>query len=53
MMGLSDGWVTGIGLPRTAEMRALGNGVVSQQAGHGLRLLEEIFGADQPIGDAP
>ncbi|MEO3861316.1 hypothetical protein [Acrocarpospora sp. B8E8] len=32
MMGLPGGWVTGIDLPRTAHMRALGNGVVPQQA---------------------
>lgn len=31
-MGLSAGYVTGLGLPRTAELRALGNGVVPQQA---------------------
>jgi DNA (cytosine-5)-methyltransferase 1 len=32
MMGLPDGWVTGHGLTRTAELRCLGNGVVPQQA---------------------
>jgi DNA (cytosine-5)-methyltransferase 1 len=32
MMGLPDGWVTDLDLPRTAQMRALGNGVVPQQA---------------------
>ena len=32
MMGLPQGWVTGLGLPRTAELRILGNGVVPQQA---------------------
>jgi DNA (cytosine-5)-methyltransferase 1 len=32
MMGLDDGWVTGHGLSRTAELKCLGNGVVPQQA---------------------
>ncbi|MCD0447502.1 DNA cytosine methyltransferase [Glycomyces sp. A-F 0318] len=32
MQGLSGGWVTGRGLPRIAELRLLGNGVVPQQA---------------------
>lgn len=32
MMGLPAGWVTGVGLTRTAELRMLGNGVVPQQA---------------------
>lgn len=34
MMGLPDGWVTGtdLALPRRAQLQALGNGVVPQQA---------------------
>ncbi len=33
MMGLPDGWVTGVpGLTRTAQLKALGNGVVPHQA---------------------
>ncbi|WP_223830253.1 hypothetical protein [Nocardiopsis quinghaiensis] len=34
MMGLPVGWVTGseLGLPRSAQLQALGNGVVPQQA---------------------
>lgn len=32
MMGLPDGWVTGCGLSRSAELRILGNGVVPRQA---------------------
>lgn len=33
MMGLPDGWVTDVpGLTRTAQLKALGNGVVPQQA---------------------
>ena len=31
-MGLPLGYVTGLDLPRSAELRALGNGVVPQQA---------------------
>lgn len=31
MMGLPEGWVTGHGLPRTAELKMLGNGCVPQQ----------------------
>ncbi len=39
LQGLEPGWVTGLGLPRTAELRALGNGVVPQQAAHAVALL--------------
>jgi hypothetical protein len=39
LMGLPSGWVTGLGLPRTAALRVLGNGVVPQQAALALRLL--------------
>ena len=39
LMGLPDGWVTGLGLPRTAALRVLGNGVVWQQAAAALRIL--------------
>jgi hypothetical protein len=39
LMGLPPGWVTGLGLPRTAALRVLGNGVVVQQAAVALRLL--------------
>lgn len=40
LMGLPEGWLTdpAIGLSRTGQLRALGNGVVSQQAGLALRL---------------
>ena len=31
-MGLPAGYITDLGLPRSAELRALGNGVVPQQA---------------------
>lgn len=40
MMGLPAGHVTAVpGLPRSAQLKALGNGVVPQQAIYGLRLL--------------
>ncbi|RZU51236.1 hypothetical protein EV385_3046 [Krasilnikovia cinnamomea] len=39
LMGLPAGWVTDLGLPRTAALRVLGNGVVHQQAAAALRLL--------------
>lgn len=40
MMGLPDGWVTGVpGLNRNAQLKALGNGVVPQQAAEAVRLL--------------
>jgi len=41
LMGLDDGHVTGpdLALPRTAQLRILGNGVVPQQAAHAVRLL--------------
>lgn len=32
MMGLPKGWVTDVGVGRTAELKACGNGVVPQQA---------------------
>ncbi|WP_154676328.1 hypothetical protein [Amycolatopsis benzoatilytica] len=41
LMGLPPGWVTAaaLDLPRTAQLRALGNAVMPQQAAHALRLL--------------
>lgn len=39
-MGLPEGWVTGVpGLSRNAMLKALGNGVVPQQAALALTLL--------------
>ncbi|WP_304450664.1 DNA cytosine methyltransferase [Nocardiopsis sp. YSL2] len=39
MVGLPEGWVTDpdLGLPRTAQLQALGNGVVPQQAARAVR----------------
>jgi DNA (cytosine-5)-methyltransferase 1 len=39
LMGLPRGWVTDLPLPRTAQLRALGNGVVPQQAAYAVSLL--------------
>ncbi len=38
-MGLSAGWVTDVEIPRTAQLRALGNGVVPQQAAFAVHLM--------------
>lgn len=39
-MGLPEGWVTAVpGLSRNAQLHALGNGVVIQQAEMALRML--------------
>ncbi|WP_291408920.1 hypothetical protein [Actinophytocola sp.] len=38
-MGLPPGFVTDLPLPRTAQLRALGNGVVPQQAAYAVSLL--------------
>ena len=39
LQGLKPSWVTNLPLPRTAQLRALGNGVVPQQAAHAVTLL--------------
>lgn len=39
LQGLEPGWVTSLSLPRTAQLRALGNGVVPQQAAYAVGLL--------------
>ena len=41
MMGLPEGWITGVGLTRVEELKACGNGVVPQQAEMALRMLLE------------
>jgi len=48
MMGLPEGWVTGVGLSRNEELKACGNGVVPQQAELALRILLE--GVTLPTG---
>lgn len=39
MMGLPAGWVTDTGIPRNAQLKALGNGIVPQQMALAIRLL--------------
>jgi DNA (cytosine-5)-methyltransferase 1 len=39
LMGLPPGWVTDLPLPRTAQLRALGNGVIPQHAARVVALL--------------
>ena len=48
MMGLPEGWITGVGLKRNDELKACGNGVVPQQAELALRILLE--GVTLPAG---
>lgn len=41
MMGLDEGWVTGVpGIPHSAQLKLLGNGVVPHQAALALDLLD-------------
>jgi DNA (cytosine-5)-methyltransferase 1 len=42
MMGLDEGHVTDLDLPRAAQLRVLGNGVIPRQAEHALTLLSEL-----------
>jgi hypothetical protein len=39
MMGLPEGWVTGHGIPRSSELKLLGNGVVPQQAKAAIQIM--------------
>jgi DNA (cytosine-5)-methyltransferase 1 len=39
LMGLDDGFVSDLDIPRTAQLRILGNGVVPQQAAHAIHAL--------------
>lgn len=42
MMGCPEGWITSVpGIPRTAQLKALGNGVVRQQGAAALEMLLE------------
>lgn len=52
-MGLPEGWVTDVpGLSRNAQLKALGNGVVPQQAAAALRLLLDRAGIAPLVGTA-
>ena len=46
MMGLPEGWVPGVGLSRSQELKMLGNGVVPQQAAAAYGWLLEQTGRD-------
>ncbi|RJQ87276.1 hypothetical protein D5S19_09790 [Amycolatopsis panacis] len=47
LQGLEPGWVTDLPLPRTAQLRALGNGVVPQQATYAVaQLLADLANLD-------
>lgn len=50
LMGLQPGFVCDLDLPRTAQLRILGNGVVPQQATHAITLL---LRQASPLGLAP
>jgi DNA (cytosine-5)-methyltransferase 1 len=39
LMGLPQGWINDLPLPRTAKLRALGNGVVPAQAAYAVSLM--------------
>jgi DNA (cytosine-5)-methyltransferase 1 len=44
MMGVPQGWITGVGLTRNEELKACGNGVVPQQAKMALQhLLKDVL----------
>lgn len=49
MMGLPDGWVTGILKRRAEALKALGNGVVPQQAAYALADMRAEFEAEERI----
>lgn len=51
MQGLPDGWVTGLGLPRTAELKALGNLAMPQQAA--LAISRLLHAASLPVEEGP
>lgn len=50
MMGVPEGWITGVGLTRNEELKACGNGVVPQQAELALRMLMEGVSLTQQGG---
>jgi hypothetical protein len=52
MMGLPSGWVTGTNIPRTAQLRELGNGVVPQQAAAALVHLANLITDPNPNPNA-
>lgn len=53
LMGYPPGWISGLDLPRTAQLRALGNSAVPHQTAHALRLLLADWRALHPHRDSP
>lgn len=53
LMGLPKGWITDLLLPRTAQLRALGNGVVPLQAAYAVSLLLADLAALLHVDDQP
>jgi hypothetical protein len=53
LMGLPRGHVTETGLPRSAQLRILGDGVVPQQAAYALRILLDSLDRSRPPVDSP
>lgn len=49
MMGLPEGWVTDVGLTRNEKLKALGNGVVPQQAAAAVAHLLAIRAASTEV----
>lgn len=41
-MGLPDGWVTDVDIPRNAQLKALGNGCVPQQVALAYTTLSDL-----------
>jgi len=48
MMGLPDGWVTGVNITRAEQLKACGNGVVPQQAAAALSRMLDRFERTTP-----
>lgn len=48
MMGVPEGWITGIPISRNEQLKACGNGVVPQQAAAALRDMFTVFEGAQP-----
>ena len=51
LMGLPEGWVTGVAVSRAAQLRALGNGVVPAQAATAVSLLLRDSLTDDDLTD--
>lgn len=52
-MELPDGWVTELGLSRTAQLRAMCNGVIPAQATYAVDLLSAIKDSTDPCPERP